>query len=191
VTLVLGVDPSLTSTGYAWSARRTGRLRPGGTGVPRLTWLREAAAELVEHLLPHGLVLVVYESPAWGKTSGGGKGPGEKYKHENAAAWWTVLEGLSSAGVPVALVNPTYVKMYATGRGSGEGTDKPAVVANVRQRFGYPGTDNNEADALALAALGYDHLGIPLARLPQQHRRAVGLVTWPAVPHPTRAALGG
>ena len=192
MTLVLGVDPSLTATGYAWGADRTGRVWPAGalgSGLPRMCWLRDSAAALVRHLEPYGLRLICYEAPPYGEKGG-------KFRHELNGAWWYLLEGLSSTGVPVALVNLTHVKMIATGKGSGEGTDKSAVVAGVRQRFGYPGTDNNEADALALAALGYEHLSLPLADLPQSHRRAVGLVTWPYIA-PTdplaaaRAALGG
>lgn len=193
MTLVLGVDPSLTACGFAWGADRTGRFRPSGavsTGLPRLRWLRDSAAALVQHLEPYGLRLIVYEAPPYGAKQA------EKFKHELAGGWWFILDGLSSTGVPVAFANVSHVKMIATGKGSGEGTDKPAVVAGVRQRFGYPGTDNNEADALALAALGYEHLSLPLADLPQSHRRAVGLVTWPYIA-PTdplaaaRAALGG
>lgn len=188
MTLVLGVDPSLSATGYAWASHRTGRLRPTQTGVARLRWIRDTAAALVEHLLPHGLALICLEEPPWGKTGGAAK-QGERGKHEQAAGWWYLLDGLTLAGVPVALVNLTHVKMIATGKGSGEGTDKPAIVAGVRQRFGYPGTDHNEADALALAALGYERLGIPLAPLPQSHRRAAGLVHWP--PLRDLAAVGG
>lgn len=192
MTLCLGVDPSLTSTGYAWAPDRTGRFCPSGSvakGLPRLRWLRDCTAALVEHLLPHGLVMVVMESPAYHRAQGNGW-------HEQAAGWFYVLDGLSQHEVQVALVNPSHLKMYLTGHGSGAGTDKPAMVAAARDRLGYRGTSNDEADALGLAAMGLDHLGLPLAVLPQAHRRALAGVTWPTVPSVTahdiaRRALGG
>jgi hypothetical protein len=173
--LVLGVDPSLTATGYAWDPARVGTLRPGGgaSGLPRIQWHREALGALVAHVRRHDrLVLVVLEGPSYGHDH-------EKFAHERAGHWWALLDELDQLGTQVAIAPPAQVKMMAVGKGNGQGTDKPAIVSAARERLGYRGTDNNEADALWLAALGYEKLGAPLAQLPQTHLRALGGVAWP------------
>ena len=40
---------------------------------------------------------------------------------------------------------------------------------------------NDTADALALAAMGADHLGQPIAAMPATHRAALDKVDWPEV----------
>lgn len=42
-----------------------------------------------------------------------------------------------------------------------------------------PDADNNQADALVLAAMGADHYGTPLVELPKAHREALEKVAWP------------
>jgi hypothetical protein len=49
--------------------------------------------------------------------------------------------------------------------------------------------DDNEADALWLAAMAADHYGCPLVAMPQAHRAALEAVTWPALP--VLAGIGG
>lgn len=168
---VLGLDPSLTGFGYAWAASRTGRLVAGGSGLPRLRWYRDAVRALVEHLLDVGpLHLAVIE---------GLYASSDAYVQERSALFWWTVDVVDSLGVPVAVAPPAQVKMIATGKGSGPNTDKPAIVAAARDRLGFPGTNDNEADALWLAALGYHRLGRPLVALPQQHVRALTGVAWP------------
>lgn len=170
--VVLGLDPSLRAFGYAWGPGRQGVLHTPASGLPRLQWLRDAVGTLVEHLRAHGpLHLAVVESLY--------PGTSEAFIQERAALFWMVLDKLSQLDVPTAVSGPQYVKMLATGKGSGKGTDKPAVVAEARDRLGYRGTDNNEADALWLAELGYQHLGQPSVKLPAQHLRALSSVVWP------------
>lgn len=87
-------------------------------------------------------------------------------------------------GIPYVLVNPTGVKTYALGKGSGSGTDKDAVILAVERRYGHLVTvgDNNQADALVLAAIALEHYGQPLAAVPETHKRALAkVVGWPAL----------
>lgn len=170
--VVLGLDPALTSFGYSWAPDRVGTLKPGDlSGLPRLRWLRDAVGGVVRHLQAHGpLHLAVVE---------GMYPTGEKYVQERAALFWWTVDVVDALGVPVAIAPPQQLKMLATGKGSGAGSDKPAVVAAARDRLGYRGTDHNEADAVWLAELGYVKLGHPHVRLPEQHTRALKSVAWP------------
>lgn len=170
--VVLGIDPSLRSTGYSWAPDRAGTLRPGGlSGLPRLQWIRDAVGALVVHLRAHGsLHLVVVE--ALYPTS-------EAYVQERAGLFWMLLDELARLDVPTAVAPPAQVKMLATGKGSGKGTDKPAVVAAARDRLSYRGTAHDEVDAIWLSELGHHHLGQPRVLLPAQHTRALQGVAWP------------
>jgi Holliday junction resolvasome RuvABC endonuclease subunit len=83
---------------------------------------------------------------------------------------------LHRANIPWILVPPTSLKKYATG--SGQAT-KTAMVIAARERLGYAGTDDNEADALWLRAVGLDLLDEPACRLPLVQRNTLKRLTWP------------
>jgi crossover junction endodeoxyribonuclease RuvC len=54
------------------------------------------------------------------------------------------------------------------------------VLLAVARRFpDYDVRNNNEADALVLAAMGFDHLGQPLVQMPAPHRAALAAAQWP------------
>lgn len=172
--IVLGLDPSLTATGYAWAPGRTGVLSPGSArGLVRIQWHRDAVGSLIAHCRANDrLRLVVYEGPSYDSQDVRGF-------HERAGLWWALLAELDSLGVPVAIAPPSNVKLMALGKGGGAGTGKTEVTIAARDRLGYTGSENNEADALWLAALGYQRLGVPLARVPATHLRALDGVAWP------------
>ncbi|NUS59160.1 MAG: hypothetical protein HOV66_30530, partial [Streptomycetaceae bacterium] len=86
-------------------------------------------------------------------------------------------DDLIAWGHEVVEVTTGGVKKYATGKGN---AGKDEVLAAVVRR--YPDVEvsnNNEADALVLRAMGCDHLGQPLAVVPQTHRAALDKVAWP------------
>lgn len=78
--------------------------------------------------------------------------------------------------VPWLVVPPATLKKYATGKG---GANKVAMVIAARERLGYEGTDDNQADALWLRALGLDLLGEPPCRLPVAQRNVLRNLSWP------------
>jgi len=87
-------------------------------------------------------------------------------------------------GVPYVLVNNTWLKQYALGKGSGPDTGKDAVLLAVERRYGLLAVvgDNNQADALVLLAMALDHYGHPLAPVAAKHRAALAKVRdWPAL----------
>lgn len=80
---------------------------------------------------------------------------------------------------PIVIITPSQRAKYATGKGN---ASKDAVLLAVARR--YPTvevTDNNEADALVLAAMIARLAGRPIeTSLPQTHLDALAKVRWDA-----------
>lgn len=109
--------------------------------------------------------LAVVEQPAYGQTNG--------KSHDRSGLWWLVVHRVvHSYGIPLLEATPQKVKMYATGKG---GASKDEVLAAVVRRYpDAPVSNNNEADAFVLAAIGLRLLGEPIEKnLPQTHLRAM------------------
>lgn len=177
MNVVVGLDLSLTSTGVARivdGKAAVGRVRPKNIdGHERLEFIREDVAGWVyEDGQAPGLVVI--EGPSYGSPSGSQRG-----HHERAGLWWLVTQDLWMSGVRVAVVPPTQLKTYATGKGN---AGKDDVLTAVVRRFPDVAVrGNDDADALVLAAMGADHLGQPLVTMPAEHRKALAKVEWPAV----------
>ena len=171
---VVGIDPSLTSTGVAVvmhgteTTAYTTRIAPRGlVGLDRIRVLRNAVRTLAL-----GADLAVIEGPSYGSQGN------QRGHHERAGLWWAVLDGLSRADVPTVVVAPAARAKYAAGKGNAA---KDAVLAAVVRRYVAVDVDgNDEADALVLAAMGARWLGHPLETfLPQTHLAAMDAVAWP------------
>lgn len=174
---VVGLDLSLTATG-------TALIRPGMTTAvqtlkskgakdatlgERADRLRKLAREI---LLPAATAnVVVIEQPAYSQTGGS--------HHDRSGLWWLVVDALIFDDLRLVEVTPQAVKIYATGKGN---ASKDEVLAAVVRR--YPNIEvrnNNEADALVLAAIGARLAGQPLEEsLPQLHLRALDKIRWTA-----------
>ncbi len=169
---VLGLDLSLSCTGVAGNTGGgwTTTLTPpkGLRDVARLDWIR---GEIVDKHL-QGIQLVAIEGPSYGN-QGAGRQAGH---HERAGLWWIVVRALWRRGIPYAVISPAGRAKYAAGTGNAK---KDTVLLEVAKRFPFFRGDNNEADALILAAMGADHLGAPMAAMPEKHRAALVGVTWP------------
>lgn len=159
--VVLGLDQSLTSSGAARVSSgavppELHRWQPGGRlGHERLDWLLGNVRELAA-----GCDLVVIEGLAFGA-----KGSSLL---DLAGLFTMATHELWRMGVPYAVVTPNLRAKYITGDGS---AGKDACLIAALRRF--PGADitgNDIADALILAAMGADHLGFPLAKVPAVQR---------------------
>lgn len=162
---VRGLDLSLTATGVSDGTQcwviRPGQLR----GHPRLQYLRRELTRVCQHA-----DLCVVEGLAFGAKGNS--------LLDLAGWWWLATHTLWRMGKPLAVVSPSELKVYISGRGI---VKKEDVRVHVDRRFPNVAVrDNNEADALVLAAMGYDWLGAPLVALPQTHRRALSKVAWPS-----------
>ena len=177
---VIGLDLSLTSTGTAVvtaggpvevTTVKAPRPDPAGDPLARdLARLRHLRA--VVGYAARGCDLAVLEGLAFGTRTGKAS--------ERAGLWWFVVDQLTDLGVPVAVMPPATRAMYATGKGN---APKDLVLVTTARLYPHvPVTGNDAADALVLAAAGLDHLGHPLRKLPQTHRRALDKVQWPTTP---------
>lgn len=170
-TVVVGLDLSLTSTGVArcilGDVYTTALVKPRSTmrGHERLSFLVSTIGEHAQ-----GADLVVVEGPSYGSAAM------QRGIHERGGMWWMVTHQLWLWGIPTAVASPASVKKYATGKG---GASKDVVLTSIVRRFAAFDGNNDAADALALAALGADHLGQPIVPMPQVHRDALKGVDWP------------
>jgi crossover junction endodeoxyribonuclease RuvC len=188
VTQVLALDLSLTATGLAvadWDTLATRTITTGSQrGHQRLRTILTDIAATIGTYRPD---LVVVEALFAGQ-------------HAQTTIALAELHGIVkfwlTPRVPLAVVETQHLKTYAVGRGGGAGTDKDAVLLAVERRYGALTTvaNNNEADALVLAAMGLHHYDKPLVDVPKTHAAALCKVAGPALPgrpgHPTTPGAG-
>lgn len=178
----MGIDLSLTGTGLSILERKTKRhkvrcalstIKSSGkktdTLLQRYDRLRRIAQALTHVSHPDGIDLIVIEAPSYGSKHGS--------QHDRSGLWWSVVSGWIESDVPVATVAPTARAKYATGKGN---ADKDKVLASVVRRYVCASVDNNnEADALVLAAMGMRWLGMPIDDVPQTNLEAMEKGGWP------------
>ena len=159
---VIGLDLSLKSTGVAGDTWTEKIVTGDRRGHDRLQYLRDAVTDYTRHA-----DLVVIEGLSFGS-----------YDTDRAGAGlsWIVRHDLWRRGTGYGLVPPSNRMKYATGKGQ---ANKEAVLLAVARLFPWFAGGNDEADALVLAAMGYDRAGSPLVRLPETHRRALTGSYWP------------
>lgn len=195
IRTIVGIDPSLTSTGVAvihhpdhprglifrndplpgaaLPGDRLGRSvelrRVRSKGKASASWdergdrLGELVVGIIDAVPSQALVLM--EAPAYGA-----KGSGA---FDRAGLWWAIHTELRYGnGCRVVPVTPPQRAKYATGAGN---ADKDRVLAAVIRR--YPAVEvsgNDEADALAMAALGARLVGHPIdGDMPAAHLDAL------------------
>lgn len=166
---VIGLDLSLACTGVASSRSWADTIKP----PPKLRG-HDRMANLIQTVRDHTRAadLVVVEGPSYGN-QGAQRQAGH---HERAGLWWLVTHDLWRREVPFVVASPATVKKYACGRGN---ASKDEVLVAVCRRFDWFAGNNDAADAVVLAALGADHLGVPMVTMPQTHRAALSGVEWP------------
>lgn len=178
--MVVGVDPSLTGTGVVVVNTRdlldVRSTTVESRGARADSWDRRSArargiAGTVAAMVPADTRLVVMESPSLNQRNAGSA-------HDRAGLWWAIYWRLTDRGIGVLPVPPAVRAKYAAGKGNAA---KDAVMLAVARR--YPHVDignNNEADAMVLAAIGARLLGEPVEdSLPKTHTDALQKVTLP------------
>jgi crossover junction endodeoxyribonuclease RuvC len=149
---ILGVDPSLTSTGICYEGLGeqiiTGRIQPGKylKDSARLSYIQASVESIMDMLFDYGDKenLIVYE--------GYSMGSGAKGRTFDMGELGGVLKTLAfNKGVAVLLVPPRNLKLFATGRGNAEKLD---VVQAVNDTWDCSLVNNDEADAFTLYQMG-------------------------------------
>lgn len=171
---VLGIDPSLTAAGLCRvDVEPVGdpvnqppviELCTLSTFKPRLKTKREYSVR-VSHVIDQiegafeDVDLVAMEDLAYGA--------------KGEAVWvlpWIfgrIIDLCERHDKELIIVSTSQVKKYATGKGNGK--KEVATLATV-QRFPHCEIgNNNEADALIVAAIGCRHLGFPIDAMPKTH----------------------
>jgi crossover junction endodeoxyribonuclease RuvC len=180
IVIVVGIDPSLTATGIAvldtnnrdWhvSTVKSAPVSGGELGMHRR--MSRIVASVTQELdayarpTPDMISLFVIEAPAFSKNNG--------MAHERAGLWWQLYGSLAlySAYTPILVIKPNVRAKYATGRGN---AGKDEVLLAASRRYAECAiTNNNEADAVVLAAMGARHKTIPIEpELPLSHIAAM------------------
>jgi crossover junction endodeoxyribonuclease RuvC len=143
----LGFDPSLTSSGFAYTDAdgeiHTGTIRGDNIrGIDRLLFIRQSFAKLL-NMQPDPLV--VYEGYAMG-------GKGQRGRFFDMGELGGVLKSFAiEAGFDILLVPPSNLKMFATERGNAK---KPEISAAIAEIWGYRVKQDDEADAFVLMKMG-------------------------------------
>ena len=181
--IALGLDLSLTGTGWAVVDTNTGRI---GVDVvktsPRdgdiLTRIR-----LIAERVPVLADLAAVEGPSFGSAGNA--------IHQLSGLWWLVRDKLDRLDVPVAVVAPGQLKQYATGNGN---APKVALGQALGTRLGDRAPlvrDDNACDAVWLALIAAHRLiGAPMVRLPKTHTAALTKVQWPQLPSDDHEVVG-
>lgn len=149
---VLGVDPSLTSSGLC-ILEADGyvpfTMKPKSTlrGAARLAWLRDSVEGFVVENCPSP-TLICLEGYAYGA---------KNQAHQlgelgGVLRVWIYEQGFAGQTV---VIPPTLLKQFVTGRGNAK---KEEVMRDAFKVWGVEGS-NDQVDAFALAAMGWSFLG--------------------------------
>jgi Holliday junction resolvasome RuvABC endonuclease subunit len=170
--VVMGLDLSLAATGVAtrdscWHHKTKGQ--KGDTYDERYRRLRDVHGWVLEQTGLVGPDLVCLEGPSYASAS--------TSAFDRAKLWWDVWGSLSSLEIPTAVIAPTSRAKYATG--TGNANKQRVIIAAAKRLDMLDITDDNEADAAWLTAMGCDWLGRPMVDVPASHSRALAGVEWP------------
>lgn len=169
---VLGLDLSMTASGICMPDGTTATIKTNPKhGDKRLNVIvTEIALALGDRNYGHNIDLVVMEEAPPGL-----KGPAIKAIHMVHGAVRLMLNDFDT---PYAVINPTTLKAYATGKSN---ADKPSMAVSAFKRAGIEFADDNQCDAAWLRWAGLDQLGHPQFGLPQAQRSWLAKAQWPTV----------
>jgi Holliday junction resolvasome RuvABC endonuclease subunit len=165
---VLGIDPSLTSTGWAYREGDTvitGRIATDSLRGPwRLHYAVSRLEEIVRKARPD---LVVYEDYAYNRGKGNKSMTGTFDMAELGGVFKRMLW---HGGFDVVMVPPTVLKLFVTGKGGVRGQTakekKAMVMSHLYSDFGVRIHQHDEADAAGLMLLGEYRTGFPSIYFP-------------------------
>ncbi len=162
MSLIIGIDPSLTSTGIVVLRGNkvelavTTKNKPALGTIDRVRLIYERIVCVAESLTDgekwQAPDLIVIEGFSYGS-----KG---RSVFDIAYLGWRIREELerlrTEDGIPWLEVPPSQLKKFATGQGN---ANKEIILQQVYKRWGVEFSDNNQADAYVLAQIGRAYLG--------------------------------
>lgn len=172
MTAVVGLDLSLTATGIATPDGSVRTITAGNDAdapiEQRILDVYEVVLEVALASVSSGPLLWVIESPYISRKA--------ETTVKIVGLNMFVRCRLQLNGNQFAMVTPSTLHKLATGKGQAKKVD---MVIAARDRLGYDGTDDNEADALWLREAGLQHLRESTVTLPKAHLAALDKVVWP------------
>ena len=170
---VVGLDLSLDSTGIAIRGRavtiKTPRLGPEASLADWSERLEDIADRVVTQICAWDPQLVVLEAPQLMARKVGNW-------HERAGLHWTVIADLLRKGITVAHCPTARVKTFLCGRAHAKKPECYAAAKAIWKDCVFLSDD--EADAMALCAIGSEWIGQGFPDLPQANRLRSGLAPW-------------
>lgn len=162
MSLIIGIDPSLTSTGIVVLRGNkvelavTTKNEPALGTIDRVRLIYERIVDIQENLSDgekwQAPDLIVIEGFSYGS-----KG---RSVFDIAYLGWRIREELEwlkeQDNIPWLEVPPSQLKKFATGQGN---ANKEIILQQVYKRWGVEFSDNNQADAYVLAQIGRAYLG--------------------------------
>ncbi|BBY54179.1 hypothetical protein MKOR_14300 [Mycolicibacillus koreensis] len=184
---MVGIDLSLTGTGIAAIDTATGELSTAIHSSPapaentllcHVSRHRELVDGLVSTAVSVDPALVVIEGLSF---SVSGK---DSSLTRRGFVWWSLVEGLSDAGVPILEASPAQIKQIATGKGNAKKSQVVAAYALAWPDAARDSRVEDRADAAFAAALGAAYLGgVPLPfTLTVARKRALAKLPEPSLP---------
>lgn len=168
MSVVIGIDPSLSSTGVAIESGAWTIHTDAGDPV-RLQHIYQRVNATLASAWGDGLA-VIEDLPSHAKSAG-----------LTGMAQGVIRLAAINCGVPYLTVPAASLKKYATGKGN-------ATKADMRmawyQRAGEDVRDDNQVDALWLRQIGLALLGLDAIPLPKTHLVALEKLTLPAEVNP-------
>jgi Holliday junction resolvasome RuvABC endonuclease subunit len=167
---IMGLDLSYTETGVATPTNESFTIKTKplkGESASDIMRCRDIARQIRDAARATGTTYAVIEGGV---------------NRSNAAFNSGLLHGivklmLLESGIPWSEVAPATLKKFGAGRGDAE---KSAMIAHARERFGYQGFNDNEADAYLLRMMGEAAAGrLDATLLTKPRREAVLKVDWP------------
>jgi Holliday junction resolvasome RuvABC endonuclease subunit len=164
--VVVALDVSLTCTGVA-GAGWTDRIRTKLRGDERLAYLETEIASFIR-----AADMVAMEGPSYGHS-------GPRFHEDLAGLRVLVRRYCHRHDIPYALVPPSNLKLYVTGRGNAAKGEVRSAIAD-RYDVHTEGVGRYDmADAYGALAAASDWLGQPLASVPDKNRGALAGCQWP------------
>lgn len=159
---ILGLDLSITATGFALPDGTTGTFKGPWKGDWRLVAIKQAVAGNADAVD----LAVIEDLPTHAKSAG-----------ITGMVHGAVRAVLMELGVPYVLITPATLKAFATGKGN---ADKTAMAIAALKRAGREFGDDNQCDAAWLRWAGLDWYEQPEFSLPAAQRERLAKAVWPA-----------
>jgi crossover junction endodeoxyribonuclease RuvC len=178
VTVVVGIDPSLTSTGIATITNNgnaeTTLVRTDGniyTDAPHVTRARiRSIRTRVMDLIPRNTHIVAIEGRSFGHNQSG--------TDQRVHLAYLIADACDHLGLPTVQVPPSTLKKWICDNGN---ANKAQVLDATTRMWPHTHIPNDDAaDGLCLATLTRQHLGLPVPYLVlERHKLALAKIDWP------------